>query len=239
MSIASELLRLAAAKAAIKQALEDKGLTVSGSLKLDDYAGLISSVQAAPEVYAAYTLDANNQVIAAKLAGVSDIPEALFKELKNMLTVDLPENIVSVGNSAFMGCFALELDAFPAALLTIGASAFHSCYAFGPALVIPAHVTSIGASAFRSCNGVATLWVKGNPVLAGTSNSTGPFGQMGALASAVFGNIGYPMNDAKMNAFLLSSNMKLTSVTVYTAGGAALAAAPFGAIYATITYLSA
>jgi len=45
MSIASEITRLTNAKAAIKTAIEGKGVTVSSSTKLDGYSTLIDSIQ--------------------------------------------------------------------------------------------------------------------------------------------------------------------------------------------------
>jgi hypothetical protein len=51
MSIASEITRLQTAKANIKSAIEGKGVTVSSSAKLDDYANLISSIETASTVY--------------------------------------------------------------------------------------------------------------------------------------------------------------------------------------------
>jgi len=45
MSIASEITRLQGAKAALKTAIETKGVTVSSSAKLDDYAELVGSIQ--------------------------------------------------------------------------------------------------------------------------------------------------------------------------------------------------
>lgn len=44
MSIASEITRLQTAKAELKTAIEGKGVSVSSSAKLDDYAALVSSI---------------------------------------------------------------------------------------------------------------------------------------------------------------------------------------------------
>lgn len=48
MSIADDLTRLQGAKADIKTAIEGKGVTVSSSAKLDDYADLIDSISTTP-----------------------------------------------------------------------------------------------------------------------------------------------------------------------------------------------
>ena len=44
MSVSSEITRLSSAKAAIKTAIENKGVTVPSSAKLDDYASLIDDI---------------------------------------------------------------------------------------------------------------------------------------------------------------------------------------------------
>ncbi len=45
MSVADEVTRLSSAKADIKVAIEGKGVTVSASAKLDDYAALIDDIE--------------------------------------------------------------------------------------------------------------------------------------------------------------------------------------------------
>ena len=50
MSVSSEITRLAAAKADIKSAIEGKGVTVSSSDKLDDYADLIDAINTTPSL---------------------------------------------------------------------------------------------------------------------------------------------------------------------------------------------
>lgn len=50
MSIASEISRLQGAKAAIKTAIEGKGVTVSSSATLDDYADLIDDITTTPSL---------------------------------------------------------------------------------------------------------------------------------------------------------------------------------------------
>lgn len=50
MSIASEITRLQGAKADLKTAIEAKGVTVSSSAKLDDYADLVDAIEAGIEL---------------------------------------------------------------------------------------------------------------------------------------------------------------------------------------------
>jgi hypothetical protein len=46
MSVESEIIRLQTAKADLKTSIEDKGVTVPSSTKLDGYADLVDSIQA-------------------------------------------------------------------------------------------------------------------------------------------------------------------------------------------------
>ena len=50
MSIATEISRLTSAKAAIKTAIEGKGVTVPSSAKLDDYADLVDAISVNPSL---------------------------------------------------------------------------------------------------------------------------------------------------------------------------------------------
>lgn len=50
MSIATEITRLTSAKAALKTAIEGKGVTVSSSAKLDDYADLVDAIDTTPSL---------------------------------------------------------------------------------------------------------------------------------------------------------------------------------------------
>lgn len=50
MSIATEISRLTSAKAALKTAIEGKGVTVSSSAKLDDYADLVDAIDTTPSL---------------------------------------------------------------------------------------------------------------------------------------------------------------------------------------------
>ena len=62
----------------------------------------------------------------------------------------VPATVTAVGDTAFLGCTALESVALPDALTSIGARAFYDCSAL-TAIKIPAGVTSIGDGAFSGC----------------------------------------------------------------------------------------
>jgi hypothetical protein len=76
----------------------------------------------------------------------------VFLNCWNLTEVVFPENILSIGESAFCGCFLGEV-CFPAALKTIGAKAFSGCCFWndGQPLVLPKGLDYIGQCAFRDC----------------------------------------------------------------------------------------
>ena len=72
--------------------------------------------------------------------------------------LQLDDNIASIGNSAFSGCN--ELDGYlslPANLLTINSGAFWNCSKLTGTLLIPSNTTAIGNNAFNTCSSFTSL----------------------------------------------------------------------------------
>lgn len=238
MTIASDITRLNGAKTGITASIESKGVGVPAGTRLDGCAELIDGISVAPPAYVIYTLNASNQTVAAEIVGMQELPTKMFNTNGTLTQVTLPAELTMIGDMTFYQCRALELDAFPPGLVTIGPSAFYYCDQIND-LVLPASVASIDNYAFRLCSGALSLWVKGNPTIAGSGATNAAFSACTSLASAILGGVGYPMDDSKLPAYCLFQCVGLTSLTVYTAGGVPLANAPFGAANATVTYLSA
>jgi len=112
----------------------------------------------------------DNNVTAATIAStytnggteytVVSIGNFAFKDKDNLIELNLPNTITSIGLRAFMGCTALgSLDhtfTIPSNVTTIESEAFSGCgYFAGP---IPTSVTSIGSGAFTS-----TGWLQNQP----------------------------------------------------------------------------
>lgn len=112
----------------------------------------------------------DNDVTAATIAStytnggteytVVSIGNFAFKDKDNLIELNLPNTITSIGLRAFMGCTALgSLDhtfTIPSNVTTIESEAFSGCGFFaGP---IPTSVTSIGSGAFTS-----TGWLQNQP----------------------------------------------------------------------------
>ena len=97
-----------------------------------------------------------------------NVPEAAFKNLKQLKEVVIGESVQSIGESAFQGCTGLEEITIPSSVTTIGASAFQGCTGLEE-LTIPANVTTIGVSAFNGCTGLTELIVPANVATVGES----------------------------------------------------------------------
>ena len=73
-----------------------------------------------------------------------------FKDVKDVKTIILPENIKTIGNYAFSGCSSLRSITNLPELETIGDYAFKGCSSL-ETFNIPNSVTSIGKNAFENC----------------------------------------------------------------------------------------
>ena len=102
MSVQTELSRIVNAKAAIKAAIEGKGVTVPEATLLDGMAALIESIQAGGGDSAASVIDRS--------------------------VVNITSNVAEVGQYAFYGCEMLETASFPEATKIQG-GAFVGCKA--------------------------------------------------------------------------------------------------------------
>lgn len=74
----------------------------------------------------------------------------------NKLTgdLDLPEGLLSIGDSAFTGCLFTGSLRIPNKVTVIGDEAFFGCGGFDGDLVFSDSLTLIGQSAFRDCDGL-------------------------------------------------------------------------------------
>ncbi len=74
----------------------------------------------------------------------------------------IPDNVATIGHSAFNGCKELTSITIPSSVTTIEARAFENCTGL-TSLVIPDSVTSIETQAFSGCSGLTSLSI-GNGV---------------------------------------------------------------------------
>ena len=84
------------------------------------------------------------------------IGDNVFKNDSNIIRVDIPGNVTSIGSYAFYGCSGLTSVEVPNSVTSIGSSAFYGCSGL-TSIVIPNSVTSIEANAFRDCTSLTSI----------------------------------------------------------------------------------
>ncbi len=89
-------------------------------------------------------------------SALGNIAARTFYGCTGLLSVNLPENITEIGESAFYGCTGLLSVNLPENITEIGESAFYGCTGL-VSMSVPANVTSIGDNAFYDCSGMAML----------------------------------------------------------------------------------
>ena len=87
---------------------------------------------------------------------VTSIGGSAFYGCKSLRSLVIPNGVTSIGNSAFYGCSSLRSLVIPNGVTSIGDRAFECCSSLS-SLIIPNSVTSIGNSAFRYCLSLSSL----------------------------------------------------------------------------------
>ena len=79
----------------------------------------------------------------------------------HLTSIVIPENVTSIGSSAFSGCSSLASVTIPEGVTSIGTSAFEDCRNL-VSIIIPESVTEIGARAFYRCCSLTSATILGN-----------------------------------------------------------------------------
>ena len=66
-----------------------------------------------------------------------------------MKSISIPDNITTIGNTAFWGCESLEFLDIPSSVTTIGKYTFYGCKSL-ERIIIPDTVTTIGTIKFKT-----------------------------------------------------------------------------------------
>lgn len=165
MSIASEITRLQQAKADIKTAIENKGVTVPRSATLDDYADFVDSISGGGggsvdwESIARGMCDRTTEFsITSDMTISCDINNFCYRA--GLKSVDLSSH---TGTSIGDGCFrntGLTSIVIPSTITSIGIAAFNA--ASLETATISSSVTSIGSSCFLHCTKLEEVIMEGS-----------------------------------------------------------------------------
>ena len=152
MAISDELNRIIQAKADIKSALEEKGLTIGDSSTLDEFPGLIQEMEVGGGGSDTSTII---DLIEGDITSF-EIPNGTTKIRNNgfsgtgLTNITIPNTVTQIGNSAFQGCTGLTNITIPNTVTQIGSSAFAGI-TYLRSIIIPDLVTQIGAKCFQNC----------------------------------------------------------------------------------------
>ena len=81
-----------------------------------------------------------------------------FKGCSQLVYIDIPSNVTSLGSNTFNGCQSLRRITLPEGVTSIGERAFRGCSSL-TAITIPEGVTSIASSAFGGCSRLPTITI--------------------------------------------------------------------------------
>lgn len=90
--------------------------------------------------------------------GLTSVGDSAFLTFESLKSIKIPDSVTHIGNDAFYQCTSLEAITLPSSLMSIGSYAF----AFSSALksiTIPKSVISIGESLFASCASLTNIYV--------------------------------------------------------------------------------
>lgn len=141
-TIAENLQIIKDATSDIKQAIIDKGGSISGDIST--WANAISNIPTSQGLNFTAILSDNRKV-----------------GRDNYTAIHINSGVTSIEKSAFYYCYKLETVTLPNTLTTIGSAAFERCPSLRE-IYIPDSVTSIEQRAFRGCDGLVSVRLSNN-----------------------------------------------------------------------------
>lgn len=86
---------------------------------------------------------------------VKTIPATLCKNLPELTSVSIPDQVSGIGNQAFSGCVKLASASFGNGVTSIGDSAFYNCASL-KSVTLPNSTQIVGSYAFHECSELAS-----------------------------------------------------------------------------------
>ena len=122
-------------------------------------------------------------VIPAELDGhpVAGIKPFAFHDWESLVSVSMPDTLVTIGESAFSGCRQLTTVAMPDTLAVIGENAFRNCTSLA-GVTLPLHLKEIKFSAFNGCESLTEIEIPSETGIVGDA----AFADCKSLASVTF-----------------------------------------------------
>ena len=112
---------------------------------------------------------------------ITTIPENTFSGTSSpygcatLIGITIPNNVISIGDFAFMDCTSLTSVIIPNSVTSIGAGTFYGCTNLTK-VTIPNSITSIGQNVFYACTNLASVTFEGTiPSSDFSTDSNSPF----------------------------------------------------------------
>jgi hypothetical protein len=135
-----------------KVTIQKPDTLLSENIKKDVVIGGVTGALLAPPTgpYIEYTsLDSFGRVFTAKFRGTI-VPEYAFAYLAELTSVDMPDNVIAIGDNGFYRCPKLSLTSLPSGITSLGDYAFADCSML-TLTSLPSGITSLGDFAFLNC----------------------------------------------------------------------------------------
>lgn len=87
---------------------------------------------------------------------IKEIGDSAFCGCSGLTSITIPDNVTSIGGSAFLKCSSLKNITLPSSITNIDRETFAECSGL-TSIVIPGGVTSIGQYAFRGCTHLTNI----------------------------------------------------------------------------------
>lgn len=176
------------------------------NIKKDVVIGGVTGALEAPPTgpYIEYTsLNSSGRVFTANFRGTI-VPEHAFSYLAELTSVDMPDNVIAIGDNGFYRCPKLQLTSLPPGITSLGDYAFSDCSSLA-LTSLPTGITSIGDQAFRDCSRLALTALP--PGI--TSLPTAAFQYCPKLALTTF-----PSGMTSIGAYAFKQGTGLASITL-------------------------
>lgn len=189
-----------------KVTIQKPDTLLSENIKKDVVIGGVTGTLEAPPTgpYIEYTsIASSGRVFTAKFRGTI-VPEYAFAYLAELTSVDMPDNVIAIGDNGFYRCPKLSLTSLPSGITSIGDFAFLNCYQLS-LTTLPPGITSIGQYAFNNCPRLALTALPSGI----TSLPTAAFQYCPKLALTTF-----PSGMTSIGAYAFKQGTGLASITL-------------------------
>lgn len=139
-----------------KVTIQKPDTLLSENIKKDVVIGGVTGALEAPPTgpYIEYTsIDSFGRVFTAKFRGTI-VPEYAFAYLAELTSVDMPDNVIAIGDNGFYRCPKLSLTSLPSGITSLGDYAFADCSML-TLTSLPSGITSLPTAAFQYCPKIA------------------------------------------------------------------------------------